>query len=170
MIYAACLVVSLVILGIAVMHLIAGGSAATLRLPIGLPWVGANFRLDALAALFLAVVDLGAAGASLFALGYSRHEQSPARVLPFYPAFLGGMNLVILADDAFTFLVSGEFMSLSSWALVMAHHEAAENRRRVCVHHDGGFRHAGAGYLHLACLQAPTAITPLTGMADVVRL
>ena len=45
---------------------------------------------------------------------------SPQRVLPFYPAFLAGMNLVLLADDAFTFLVAWEFMSLSSWALVMA--------------------------------------------------
>jgi hydrogenase-4 component B len=39
------------------------------------------------------------------------------------------MNLVILADDAFTFLVSWEFMSLSSWTLVMAHHRDPENRR-----------------------------------------
>ena len=168
-IYAACLVVSLVILGIAVVQLIAGGSAATLRLPIGLPWVGANFRLDALAALFLAVVDLGAAGASLFALGYGRHEQSPARVLPFYPAFLGGMNLVILADDAFTFLVSWEFMSLSSWALVMAHHENAENRRAGYVY----IMMAGFGTLALllafGLLAGPDGNYAFAGMADVVR-
>jgi formate hydrogenlyase subunit 3/multisubunit Na+/H+ antiporter MnhD subunit len=37
------------------------------------------------------------------------------------------MNLVVLADDAFTFLVSWEFMSLSSWALVMAHHRVRDN-------------------------------------------
>jgi hydrogenase-4 component B len=34
-------------------------------LPLGLPWLGAHFRLDALAAFFLLVVDLGAAAASL---------------------------------------------------------------------------------------------------------
>ena len=39
------------------------------------------------------------------------------------------MNLVVLADDAFAFLVSWEFMSLSSWALVMAHHREPENVR-----------------------------------------
>ena len=50
-------------------------------------------------------------------------------MLPFYPAFLAGMNLVVLADDAFTFLVAWEFMSLSSWALVMAHHRDPENAR-----------------------------------------
>jgi formate hydrogenlyase subunit 3/multisubunit Na+/H+ antiporter MnhD subunit len=168
-IYAACLAVSLIILGIAVAQLIAGGAAVTLRLPIGLPWVGANFRLDALAALFLAVVDLGAAGASLFALGYGRHEQSPARVLPFYPAFLGGMNLVILADDAFTFLVSWEFMSLSSWALVMAHHENTENRRAGYVY----IMMAGFGTLALllafGLLAGPHGNYAFAGMADVVR-
>ena len=46
------------------------------------------------------------AAASLFALGYGQHEDSPQRVLPFFPAFLAGMNLVILADDAFAFLVA----------------------------------------------------------------
>jgi hypothetical protein len=75
------------------------------------------------------VVNLGAAAASLFALGYGRHEESPERILPFYPAFLAGMNLVVLADDAFTFLVAWEFMSLSSCALVMAHHRDPENVR-----------------------------------------
>ena len=56
-----------------------------LTLPLGLPWIGAHFRLDALAAFFLVVVNLGGAAASLFALGYGRHEAAPARVLPFYP-------------------------------------------------------------------------------------
>ena len=96
----------------------------TLVLPLGLPWIGAHFRLDALRAFFLVVVNLGGAAASLYALGYGRHEKSPQRVLPFYPLFLAGMNLVVLADDAFTFLFTWEFMSLSSWALVMAHHQA----------------------------------------------
>ena len=53
----------------------------------------------------------------------------PGRVLPFFPAFLAGMNLVVLADDAFTFLLTWEFMSLTSWALVMAHHRQRDNAR-----------------------------------------
>ena len=53
----------------------------------------------------------------------------PGRVLPFFPAFLAGMNFVVLADDAFTFLSSWEFMSLTSWALVMAHHRQPGNAR-----------------------------------------
>ena len=128
--YTSCLIISLVILAMASAQLLGGfGEVTTVRLPVGLPWVGANFRIDSLSAFFLMVIDLGAAAASLYALGYGRHEDSPERVLPFYPAFLAGMNLVLLAADAFSFLAAWEFMSLSSWALVMAHHRDPENRR-----------------------------------------
>ena len=113
----------------------AAGRASSLTLPLGLPWLGARFELDALAAVFLIVVNLGGATASLYGLGYGRHEEAPGRVLPFFPAFLAGMNLVVLAGDAFTFLFAWEFMSLSSWALVMAHHRRPGN--------------AAAGYVYL---------------------
>ncbi|MDR3469505.1 MAG: hydrogenase 4 subunit B [Xanthobacteraceae bacterium] len=103
-------------------------------LPVGLPWLGAHFRLDALAAFFLLVINLGGAAASLYALGYGRHETAPHRVLPFFPAFLAGMNLVVLADDAFSYLLCWEFMSLASWALVMAHHRDADNAKAGYVY------------------------------------
>ncbi len=105
----------------------AGASVETLTLPLGLPWLGTHFRLDALSAFFLIVVNLGGAAASLYGLGYGQHEPAPHRILPFFPAFLAGMNMVVLADDAFTFLLSWEFMSLTSWALVMAHHQERDN-------------------------------------------
>jgi formate hydrogenlyase subunit 3/multisubunit Na+/H+ antiporter MnhD subunit len=130
LVYLICFVACLAILGVACAELLAGTlPAPAMRLPVGLPWIGAHYRMDALSAFFLVVVNLGGAGASLFAIGYGEHEKAPGRVLPFYPAFLGGMNLVVLADDAFAFLVAWEFMSLSSWALVMAHHTDPENRR-----------------------------------------
>jgi hydrogenase-4 component B len=130
LVYALALIVSSVALGTVVWALVTdSGLAQTVRLPIGLPWLGARFRLDPLAAAFLAVVNLGGATASLYGLGYGRHEAEPGRVLPFFPAFLAGMNLVVLADDAFTFLVTWEFMSLTSWALVMAHHRQPGNAR-----------------------------------------
>ncbi|TFV34972.1 hydrogenase 4 subunit B [Bradyrhizobium frederickii] len=103
-------------------------------LPIGLPWLGAHFRLDALSAFFLVVVNLGGVAASLFALGYGRHEDSPGRVLPFYPAYLAAMNVVVLANDAFSFLVAWEFMSLTSWAMVVSHHRDPENVRAGYVY------------------------------------
>ena len=104
-------------------------NASEMTLPIGLPWLGAHFRLDVLASFFLVVVNLGGASASLYGLGYGPHDAAPQRVLPFFPSFLAGMNLVVLADDAFSYLVCWEFMSLASWALVMAHHREAGTAR-----------------------------------------
>jgi hydrogenase-4 component B len=129
LVYGASLSASAVSLFASLAHLLASAPPEAVILPLGIPWLGAHFRLDALSAFFLAVVDLGATGASLFALGYGTHETAPVRVLPFYPAFLAAMMCVVLADDAFTFLLSWEFMSLTSWALVMAHHRVPENAR-----------------------------------------
>ena len=135
--YGICLAASVIALVATGMHLVLdGGTASELTLPLGLPWLGSHFRLDALSAFFLVVVNLGGAAASVYGFGYGRHEEAPHRVLPFYPVFLAGMNLVVLADDAFTFLLSWEFMSLASWALVMTHHKDRENVR--------------AGYIYLA--------------------
>ncbi len=135
MVYGGALAVSAAAFASALLHLVAGAAAAPeIVLPLGLPWLGAHFRIDALAAFFLAVVNLGGAAASLYALGYGRHESAPERVLPFYPAFLAGMNLVVLADDAFTFLLCWEFMSLSSWALVMSHHRDGDNAQAGYVY------------------------------------
>ncbi|MGZ6050158.1 MAG: proton-conducting transporter transmembrane domain-containing protein, partial [Phenylobacterium sp.] len=135
LLYGACVAVALAAGGVALGYLLTGGPAAdAVTLPLGLPWVGARFRLDALAAAFLVVVNLGAALASLFALGYGRHEREPQRVLPFYPVFLAGMNLVVLANDAFSFLVVWEAMSLSSWALVMARHREPGNSHAAYVY------------------------------------
>jgi formate hydrogenlyase subunit 3/multisubunit Na+/H+ antiporter MnhD subunit len=133
--YGASLVIAAVAASGAVYFLLFGGGLRqTQVLPLGLPWLGAHFRLDGLAALFVIIINFGAAAASLFAIGYGRHEDAPGRVLPFYPAFLAAMNLVVLANDAFTFLVSWEFMSLVSWALVMAHHEEEENSQAGFVY------------------------------------
>lgn len=133
-VYGACLAVSVAMAGAALAALLSGAGAGTLVLPVGLPWLGAHLRLDALSAFFLAVIGLGGAMASLYALAYGRHEAAPQRVLPFYPVFLAAMSLVLLADDAFTFLLSWELMSLASWALVMAHHREAGNARAGFVY------------------------------------
>ena len=59
-------------------------------------------------------------------------------MLPFYPLFLAGLNLVVIAADAFSFLFAWELMSLASWALVMAHHR------------EPGNAHAGYVYIVMA--------------------
>jgi len=139
LVYGASLLGSLAALAIGCGVLLPGGwPDEQVVLPLGIPWLGAHFRVDALSAFFLVVVNLGSGAASLYGIGYGRHEPAPARVLPFYPAFLAGMNLVLVADDAFTFLLAWEFMSLTSWALVMAHHRQEGNA------------HAGFVYLTMA--------------------
>jgi formate hydrogenlyase subunit 3/multisubunit Na+/H+ antiporter MnhD subunit len=135
LVYGSALLVCAAMAAIALRHLLdPAATPSTAWLPLGLPWQGAHFRLDALSSFFAFVTGLGGAAASLFALGYGRHVQSPQRVLPFSPLFLAGMNLVVLADVAFTFLLSWEFMSLSSWALVMAHHQDRDNARAGYVY------------------------------------
>jgi len=103
-------------------------------LPIGLPWLGAHLRLDPLAGFFGLIVNLIAAIVSIFALGYAAHDAEPERALPAYPMFLVAMNLVLLADDAYVFLVSWEFMSLSSWLLVLANHRQEGTSRAAFVY------------------------------------
>ena len=80
------------------------------------------------------MVGLGSAGASFYAIGYGQHEAEPQRVLPFYPLFLAGLNLVVIAADAFSFLFAWELMSLASWALVMSHHRESDNARAGYVY------------------------------------
>jgi formate hydrogenlyase subunit 3/multisubunit Na+/H+ antiporter MnhD subunit len=178
-IYAASLVCSLALLAEAVLHLLADRPAELMTLPIGLPWLGAHFRIDALSAFFLIVTNLGGAAASLFALGYGKHEEFPGRVLPFYPVYLAAMNLVLLSADAFSFLVSWEFMSLSSWALVIARHRERDNMRAGYVYllmasfgtlallfAFGLMAGAGGDYVFAAIRAAP----PSAGLAAVVLI
>jgi formate hydrogenlyase subunit 3/multisubunit Na+/H+ antiporter MnhD subunit len=129
LIYGLALAVSLVALGLGLDVLLRSAETSTVVLPLGLPRTGAHFRLDALSAFFLLVVNLGGAAASLYGIGYGRSEPAPLRVLPYYGAFLAGMTLVVLAADAYSFLFAWEFMSLASWALVVSHHRDPANIR-----------------------------------------
>src|SRR5258708_19178286 len=131
LVYGGCIAPSPLAFCVALGPRLAGGATSALVLPLGLPWVGSHFRVDLLAAFFLAVVNLGAGSASCYALGYWRHEAAPQRVLPFYPPFLARLKLLVLSDDAFTLLLSWGFMSLSSLALGVApHRQAGKSRAR----------------------------------------
>ncbi len=90
-IYGASLIATLV-LGVMGGISLSAPAVSTVVLPLGLPWLGAHFRIDALASFFMIVVNLGGAAASLFALGYGHHEETPQRILPFYPAYLAGIE------------------------------------------------------------------------------
>src|SRR5690606_30216046 len=106
-------------------------SAQTAVLPIGLPGLPFHLRLDALSAFFLLVIGASAAGVSAFAAGYFRRgEGTPPGLLCLqYHVFLASMAMVVLADDAYAFMVMWETMALSSCFLVTANHRIPEIRR-----------------------------------------
>ena len=52
----------------------------------------------------------------------------------FYSLFLAGMFMVVLADDAFFFLISWEVMAAASYFLVMFEDERTENRRAAFLY------------------------------------
>lgn len=133
-VYAGCLWAALALAGAGLIHLASPDASMQAILPFGLPWMKAHFRLDTLSAFFLVVINISAAAASLFGIGYGSHVPEARRVTPLFPLFLFAMNAVLVADDAFVFLVSWEFMSLSSWLLVLSDHRRAENRHAALVY------------------------------------
>ncbi|HSF48968.1 MAG TPA: hydrogenase 4 subunit B, partial [Burkholderiales bacterium] len=105
--------------------------ATHLVLPLGLPDLPFHLRLDSLSAFFLMLLGTGSVGVSLFSAGYFRPSggTAPGLVCLQYHVFLASMALVLLADDAYFFMVSWETMALSSYFLVTTEHRIAEIRR-----------------------------------------
>jgi formate hydrogenlyase subunit 3/multisubunit Na+/H+ antiporter MnhD subunit len=100
-------------------------------LPVGLPDLPVHLRLDALTRFFLFLLGSASAGISVFAAGYFRRGEGtlPGLMCLQYHLFLASMGLVLLADDAYTFMVAWETMALSSYFLVTTQHGIAEIRR-----------------------------------------
>lgn len=103
----------------------------TLVLPLGLPDLPFQVRLDALSAFFLFLLGICSFGITWYAVSYFRGE--PPRKLALislqYHCFLASMAVVLLADDAYLFMVAWESMALSSYFLVVTEHRQAAIRR-----------------------------------------
>ena len=106
------------------------GTPEVAVLPIGLPSLPFHLRLDSLSAYFLMIIGAASAGISAFAAGYFRKgEGTPPGLLCLeYHVFLASMVGVVLADDAYSFMVLWETMALSSFFLVTANHRIPEVR------------------------------------------
>jgi formate hydrogenlyase subunit 3/multisubunit Na+/H+ antiporter MnhD subunit len=106
-------------------------------LPLGLPDLPLHLRLDSLSAFFLILLGAASFGVSLFSAGYFRSMEGGMLGLLCleYHLFLGSMALVLLADDAYMFMVAWETMALSSYFLVTTDHRIPDIRK--------------AGYLYL---------------------
>lgn len=101
-------------------------------LPLGLPGLPFHLRTDALSGFFIVVVSVLALCVSIYSFGYVKGlaaERPVTRLAAFYPLFLGAMLLVLISDDAFSFLVSWELMAISSYFLVLFEDGKNENRR-----------------------------------------
>ena len=108
-----------------------GAPPATTILPLGLPDLPFHLRLDALSAFFLLLLGSAGAAISLFSAGYFRSSDgtAPGLICFQYHAFLAAMALVLVADDAYVFMVAWESMALSSFFLVTTEHRIPEIRR-----------------------------------------
>lgn len=118
--------------------------AASATLVLGLPDMPFHVRIDPLAGFFLFLLGAVSTGISVYAAGYFRDE-APGRLALIglqYFVFLASMALVILADDAYLFMVAWETMALASYFLV------------TTDHHQPAIRSAGFLYLLIAHLGA----------------
>jgi formate hydrogenlyase subunit 3/multisubunit Na+/H+ antiporter MnhD subunit len=113
-------------------------AAASLGLPvervtllIGLPDLPIHARLDALSSAFLFLLGATSTGISIFAAGYFRKGEgtAPGLLCLQYHLFLAAMGFVLVADDAYGFMVAWETMALASYFLVTAQHGLPEIRR-----------------------------------------
>ncbi len=102
-----------------------------LVLPFGLPDLPFHLRLDALSGFFLLLLGAAGAGISIFAAGYFRAGEgtAPGLLCLQYHVFLASMVLVVVANDAYFFMVVWETMALSSYFLVTTQHRIPEIRR-----------------------------------------
>ena len=115
----------------AVALLAMGDAPQTLVLPLGLPDLPFHVRLDALSTFFLFLLGLAGGGISIFSAGYFRASEgvAPGLLCLQFHTFLAAMALVLIADDAYVFMVAWETMALSSYFLVTTDHRIPEIRR-----------------------------------------
>jgi formate hydrogenlyase subunit 3/multisubunit Na+/H+ antiporter MnhD subunit len=105
--------------------------ASTAVLPAGLPDLPFHVRVDALSGFFLLLLGGVSFGISLAAAGYfgGAETRSTGLLCLQYHVFLASMGFVLIADDAYLFMVAWESMALSSYFLVTAEHHSEQNRK-----------------------------------------
>lgn len=107
-------------------------------LPLGLPWLHVILKVDPLSGLFLFIVGFVTFVASCYGPSYAKeylNGKNPISILTIFTGlFVCGMYLVLLAADAFSFMVSWELMSVASYFLVAYQHHKAENRNAAFLY------------------------------------
>ncbi|WP_019864523.1 hydrogenase 4 subunit B [Methylovulum miyakonense] len=108
------------------------------QISLGLPWLPWHVRFDSLSGFFYLIIGIGVGAVSLYGPGYVRaydESQHPFAALGLFTGlFVSGMLLVLLADDAFFFMIAWELMSVASYFLVAFQHENPANRRAAFLY------------------------------------
>jgi hydrogenase-4 component B len=146
---AALASAAMALLGVLV---IAGAAPVAFSLGTVLGFALVDVRLDSLGAVFVLMLGVVGAMASVYAIGYvphdaADHEGLPPRwadpVLLAYPLFLGSLFLVFGAADLIAFLVAWEGMAVASAVLVIGGRPSPGQAR--------------AGYIYLVLTHLATA-------------
>jgi hydrogenase-4 component B len=112
--------------GLALGVVVVSGIPFTLTLANTLPFTGIALRLDGLGAFFLIVVGLVGCAAAVYAFGYSAQYAGrySLRLLgAMFNLLLLALCLQVMADNALTFLILWEAMSLTAYWLVLTEHD-----------------------------------------------
>ncbi|AOJ04706.1 formate hydrogenlyase [Burkholderia mayonis] len=109
---------------------------STVVLPLGLPDLPFHLRIDALSSYFLFVLGVVTAGVGAFSSGYFRKGEgtAPGLICFEYHVCVASMVLLLVADDAYCFMVAWETLTLSATFLVMTNHRIAEIRRAAFLY------------------------------------
>src|SRR5258708_3500002 len=108
---------------------IASGTPLTLTSARLLPITGVALKLDGLGAFFLVVVGLVGCASAIYAFGYSSHyagRYSLRLVGAMFNLLLLALSLQVMANNALTFLILWEAMSLIAYLLVLTEHDQLE--------------------------------------------
>ncbi len=107
-------------------------------LPFGLPWLQVLLHIDPLSGFFLFIVGGITSVVACYGPNYIKEHiggPQPIGTLTFFTGlFVAGMFFVLLAADAFSFMIAWEIMSVSSYFLVVFEHHKAENRSAAFIY------------------------------------
>jgi hydrogenase-4 component B len=138
------------------LSLAAGTTTAPLQLqlvPTLIPYVQFTVCLDPLSAFFGLIVSLLSFALSLYSIGYARgfYGRKNVGVLgAFFNLMLLATTAVVMADNAFFFLIAWELMALSAYCLVSFEHEKPEARSAGVLYFV--MSHIGTGCIMLGFL------------------
>jgi hydrogenase-4 component B len=111
---------------------IVSGRSFTLASAWVLPGAGLMTHLDGLSAFFLIIIGLLGLAVAIYGFGYSAsyERRYSLRLLgATLNLLLFSLSMQVIADNALTFLISWELMSLSAYWLVLTEHDGAETVR-----------------------------------------